>query len=236
MSNLMTLPVPELEAMAAAGDEILECYRVLSKGGANIVSEILKGQGTYMEWNHYPEGDVYDGETHSQYYYHAHRGNENEHGHFHTFLRRKGMPDELQPVDNPTDEAWPEGDDVLSHLVAISMDAYGFPIRLFTTNRWVTGENWFAADGVCAMLPLFEIDHAFPSWPVNRWITAMFRLFRPQIVDLIHQRDATVTLHGAGTEPKGVFEDRDLDMTSFIDIDVDRQIERVRRALKSQTA
>ena len=48
------------------------------------------------------------------------------------------------------------------------MDSTGLPIRLLSTNRWVTGEAWYRADDVCKLLDLFEIDHAQPSWPVNR--------------------------------------------------------------------
>ena len=86
------LPREGLERMRAAGEEIRKCYRVLDKAGLNIVGEILRGQGTFYENEHYPADDVFDGETHSQYYYHAHRGPMAEHGHFHTFLRAAGMP------------------------------------------------------------------------------------------------------------------------------------------------
>ncbi len=169
--------------MLAAGEEILECYRVLRKTGDNVVGEVLRDQGKFYEWNHYPNGDVYDSETHAQYFYHAHptelRGG--EHGHFHTFLRAKGMPPGTAPVPNDGDTEWPAGDDALSHIVGIAMDSKGYPIGLFTANRWVTGETWYAARDVRAMLDRFVIDPARPSWPVNRWITAMLRLFRPQI-------------------------------------------------------
>ena len=48
--------------------------------------------------------------------------------------------------------------DKISHLVAISMDKWGLPIGLFTTNRWVTAENWYEAADVVAMLDCFDID------------------------------------------------------------------------------
>ena len=121
--------------MLEAGQEIRECYRVLKNAGLNIVGEVLKGQGTFYELNHYPEGDVYDSSTHSQYYYHTHRGMAGEHGHFHTFLRARGMPRGVAPVPYDGEEQWPSGDDALSHLIAISMDRYGFPIGLFAVNR-----------------------------------------------------------------------------------------------------
>lgn len=88
MADLSKLRRVELELMAAAGREVQDCGRVLRKTGDTIVSEILRGAGVFYEWNHYPEGDVYDPESHAQYYYHAHppdRRGGDEHGHFHTF-------------------------------------------------------------------------------------------------------------------------------------------------------
>ena len=70
--NFGALTRDALEVMAAAGREVLECHRVVAKTGGNIVGEVLRGQGTFYEWNHYPKGDVYDSETHSQHYYHTH--------------------------------------------------------------------------------------------------------------------------------------------------------------------
>lgn len=231
--DLAVLSRDRLEGMAAAGREVLECHRVLAKTNHNIVGEVLRDQGTFYEWNHYPEGDIYDHVTHSQFYYHAHpqelRGG--EHGHFHTFLRPLGMPRGVRPAPVPG-LVLPEGEnDALSHLIAISMDPRGIPIRLFTTNRWVTGEVWYAADDVRAMLDGFAIDLAHPSWPVNRWIGAMVRLFRPQIAALLDARDAAVAAWGAAHPGRDVYEDRDLEITSAMDIDVDVQIAAIAAAL-----
>ena len=157
----------------------------------NIVGEILRGQGTFYKMNHYPQGDVFDPESYSQYYYHCHR-EPSEHGHFHTFMRAGGMPDNINPVPYVGKETRPSGNDALSHLIAISMDKYGFPISLFAVNRWVTAETWYKAEDVIQMLPKFKIDHAYLSWLVNRWITGMICLFRPQIEALITHRDLMI--------------------------------------------
>ncbi len=227
------LPRGELERMLEAGEEILESHRLLTKTGDNIVGEVLRGEGAFYEWNHYPKGDVYDHETHAQYFYHAHptelRGG--EHGHFHTFLRAKGMPEDARPVPYDGEVEWPSGENALSHLIAISMDNRGVPIRLFTTNRWVTGETWYAAEDVIRMLERFEIDHARPSLPVNRWITAMPRLFRPQIIMLIAERDRNIDAWRAKHPDKDVFEDRDLELTSELPISIEEQIAEIRAAL-----
>ncbi len=224
------LPRVRLEAMRAAGAEVLECMRVLEKGGLDLVSEVLRGQGTFFELEHYPSDDVFDRDTHAQYYYHAHRGAP-EHGHFHTFLRAPGMPAGVAPVAYSGKEAWPSGDESISHLIAISMDAYGRPLSLFAVNRWVCGDAWYPAEDVIRMLDRFVIDHAFPSWPVNRWLGAMLRLFRPQVEALVRHRD-TVVEAWRHAHPEGdVFEDRRLDVTGEFAISVDGQIAAVQAAL-----
>ena len=61
------LPRAELAQMAEAGREILEIRRILGKTGDNVVAEILRNQGTFYEWDHYPSGDVYDWDDASTY-------------------------------------------------------------------------------------------------------------------------------------------------------------------------
>src|SRR6185312_3064520 len=252
MRDLARLDRAELEAMAAAGEEVLECRRVLARTGDTPMSEALRGAPGFVEWDHYPAGDVYDPLTHAQYFYHGHppaqRG-VGEHGHFHTFLRPRGMPPGTRPLimpelaiaDAPAAPTAPPApqpnqgadNDELSHLVAIAMDSTGAPIRLFTTNRWVTGETWYAAADVAAMLERFVIDLARPSWPLNRWLTAMFRLFRPQMAALIHARDEAVMVFRRRHRGKvHVFEDRRLEIPSTVEIDVEDQIRCVSVALK----
>lgn len=242
--DFAALPRDQLETMDEAGMAILECYRVLQKSEANIVGEILKGQGEFYEWDHYPTGDVYDWDSHSQYYYHAHppeiRANVwgAEHGHFHTFLRPKGMPPKTQPAKLPDYKRPKDKNDMLTHFIAIAMNQSGFPIRMFTTNRWVTGEVWYTADTVISLLDRFTMDLALPSWPVNIWITNMLRLYRPQIEELLHRRDAAV-IHWQENYPKDdctAYEDRDLEVTSITDIAVDQQIIAVQAALKERRA
>ena len=235
--TLESLPTETLEAMAEAGAEVVEIHRVLAKTGDNIVGELLKNNGTFYEWDHYPPGDVYDHETHGQYYYHAHAPDQRfdgEHGHFHTFVRPKGMPAGIAPAAVPDYVAPEDPNDALSHLVAIAMSPAGLPFRLFTVNRWVTGEVWYRAEDVIRLLDVFEIDHAQPSWPVNRWVGAMVRLFKPQIADLLVARDRKVTALQEMAPDGGIFEDRSLEVTSFLDICIDSQVQGIARALMSR--
>ena len=123
-----------LETMLAAGNEAGNCIRVLSKTGDNIVGELLRGTEGFYEWDHYPDGDIYDHETHAQFYYHAHpqelRGG--EHGDFHTFMPANGIPDIVRPVALPDYEKPADRNDDQSHLIAISMKPNGLPICMFS--------------------------------------------------------------------------------------------------------
>jgi hypothetical protein len=231
--DLGPLPRARRRIMLAAAREILACQRALERVDRNVVGEVLRGHGTFYENEHYPPDDVFDRETHSQYYYHTHRGLEGEHGHFHTFLRLAGMPRGARPIVYRGEEAWPAGEDVLSHLIGISMDGAGHAIGLFTANRWVTGDNWYPAPAVVRMLDRFAIDHADPSWPANRWITAMFRLFRPHMAALLHRRDEMVAMWAATHPGIDVYEDRRLELTSWMPISIAAETEWLEASLSS---
>ena len=208
--------------------------RILAKTGHNIVGELLHNAGDFVEWRHIPESDAYDPGTHSQFYYHAHAQSSvrpfAEHGHFHLFMRKPGMPRGVGPA--PHQSAVSGDGALLSHLIAISMDARGIPQRLFTTNRWVTGDTWYDAADVIAMLDSFDMDVARPNWLVNRWVTAMVRLFRPQIVALLRKRDAVVEAWSSANRGIDIFEHRRLEITSMYEIDVDRQLAAISEARK----
>ncbi|NMT63167.1 DUF6969 family protein [Marinobacter orientalis] len=212
--DLSALTSEELEDLLDSANRIQECCRVLGKGGLNLVGEVLKGQGTFYEMEHYPKGDVFDPDSRSQYYYHAHRPDTPEHGHFHTFLTvRNGEHEE----------------DQLMHLVAISMNAWGHPTGLFTTNRWVTDETWHSAEQVIPRLGEFEIDHASPSWPLNIWITHFVRLHRFHIAALLVERDRV--LRSARSPLDRLLENRDLEVLSECRVDVAAWKQQVARVL-----
>jgi hypothetical protein len=234
--DLSKVPVARLADMAAAADEVIETLRVLGKAGLNTVGRMLEHQGEFVEERHYPFDDVFDRETAAQYYYHAHRGDSGEHGHFHTFLRAAGMPAGMTPAPYSGSEPPPTGDDAICHFVAVSMDAMGLPVGLFTTNRWVTAETFYAAPDAIALLDRFKIDHANPCWATNRWLSAMVRLYRPQIEALLTARDATIADWAAKHPDRDVYEDRELEVTSEIAIDLDAHIAAVDAALAAAKA
>ncbi len=215
-----------------AGEVVNECVRVLSQTKHNIVNELLRFESKFTEWQHIPKGDVYDKNSHSQFYYHAHSKakdksgpHDDEHGHFHTFLRGKGMPKAMKPY--PAEDLDPKLDqaDMLTHIAGVAVDNFGRPFKVFTTNRWVTAETWFNADDIIQLLDQYEIDHTQPSWPVNLWITHVMKLFQPQIVLLLKQRDMTIAAWKKEHPDQNVFEDRALEVTSIAQIDIEQQLE-----------
>ena len=230
---------------AAAAAVIRGCGSELAARGSNILREVL-GRSDAEDWRHYPPGDGYDLLSHAQYFFHRHPGGPDhpaEQGHFHLFLRAEGMPPGTQPLLLPEaaiakehlptpPQAAPSkrgARDEVSHLVAIAVDAAGDPVRLFTTNRWVTGETWYRAEDVVRMLDRFSLDAAEPASFVNFWLTAMVRLYQPEIAMLLRDRDRVVMDPIRRRRRVDVFEDPKLEITSSLDIDLEARLAAVDR-------
>lgn len=233
----------EIAQMERAAAVIVDCRERLAAKNRSILGEVAPGAGRLAadglcEWRHYPAGEVYDPASHAQYFYHVHPANRRpprEHGHFHTFMRIEGMPSGVVPLVLPEAAVAelapsPQGAPLkrgtreeVSHLVAISLDRHGEPIRLFTTNRWVTGETWYRADDVIAMLDRFAIGATDLSAVRDRWLVAVMQLFRPQIAALLKQRDATV-MAWRRRRRANVFEDPRLETISSLEIDLGAQL------------
>ncbi len=220
------LPAATLAAMLDVGREVLEWRRILAKTGDTVVGVVLRHEGPFYLLDHYPKGDVFDPDSHAQWYYHAHdkKDRPGEHGHFHTFIRGGGMPPGIEPAQLPDFEPKADRHDLVCHLIAVSMDRSGWPICLFTTNRWVTGETWYAARDVAAMLDRFDVKMDRPAWSVNRWLTGLLRLFRPHIEELLRQRDQRLREWQMRHPSVNAYEDRRLEVTSQLPIDVEAQV------------
>lgn len=236
-SLLATLPRERLLRMAEAGNMTVECMSALHRNGSNLVLEVIKGQGEFTEWQHYPLDDVNDSESHAQYYFHAHPPDDRvdpDYGHFHTFMRRQGMPSGISPAPVPDFKASSVEHDHVCHLIGISMSRTGLPERLFTTNRWVTDETWYRAADVIAMLDRFAIKTWSSSRLLNQWLTAMFVLYRPQIEQSLIARDRVIEVWQSMHPDQNVFEDRRLEVTSKVDICLQTQLEVLDQLLDDQ--
>jgi hypothetical protein len=232
--NLSLLPRDRLEEMHDAAAIALECQSVLQKSGMSVISEVLRGQGDFVIWERYPKGDIFDAETHSHYFYHSHTPDEmteGENGHFHIFVRPEGIMPDLKPWDLPGATVPVEPGARFVHLGALSVDAFGNPIRLFTTNRWVTDETFYRAEDVIALIGSFRIGLAHPNWAVNQWLNAMVTLYRPQLEALLRRRDEVIVDWAARHSDADVLEDRRLQNTSETVVDMAAQIAAIEAAL-----
>jgi hypothetical protein len=220
---LESLTGDELLRLAEAGRSLARFEAEMRAAGENPVSMLTKGS-RLVPFRHYPEGDVYDFATHSQFYFHAHRGNEK--GHVHLFLRPRGMPAGICP-----EVAVPGDKDAPCHLVAVGMDERGRVEELFTTNRWVTGEAWYAAADIARMLPGFSVAMG-PYRLVGQWLTALVSLYRPVIGELAVRRDASVALWRGQHPDRDALDDAGLEVTSRQPVDVAAWTCAVESALK----
>lgn len=201
------LPDVEFDVLMSAAQEFLDINQALINDQQTILGELLRDEpaSPVQRWKHYPADDVFDPDTGAMYYYHAHAEGErpqDEHGHFHLFIR-------------------PEPSAGFSHFVGVSVDGRGIVRSLFTTNRWVTDEQFRSADDLVFMLPdAFVVNRARPSWLVSRWLMMLVRLCEPHIQRLLIARDEFLGWSGKGELPVEVAEDRSKQVLSegFIDI------------------
>ena len=138
-----------------------------------------------VEFEHYPADDVVDFRHGSQFYYHAHRDGDREHGHLHLFWHAtaSGRRRYLRPGRPRWTRTAP------THLIAISLDARGLPMGLFTVNRWVTDGHWFDAATTMSFVDRFALDAVAGHVHSCRWLSGFVRLYRPLIETLLIRRD-----------------------------------------------
>ncbi|CUA98516.1 DUF6969 family protein [Thiomonas bhubaneswarensis] len=206
---LRDLTEQERSDLYAAGQRALEATQAMLQKGKTVISEII-GSTPYVEWEHYPKRDA-KSRSGALFYYHAHAASQRmkgEHGHFHVFA--------------PNDRATCPHEQRYTHIAGLSVDARGMPLRVFTTNQWVTAECWEDADRVCAMARQTELKDARPH-KVGLWLDAVFAFFRPQIDLVIHLRDARIKALESGGRTHWS-EDRRTHILSQCRIDFSTQI------------
>lgn len=176
-----------------------------ARRGTSLAQAALAGAGVFNTLSHYPKRDVADPVAHTRFYYHAHRMDAPEHGHFHLFSYR-----------HPARAATPH----FVHLAALSLDHKGLPTQWFTTNQWVTGEQWDSATGMAPDLDRFHVTTRGRMAPVARWLSAMVALFRPELHALLHARDAAMEPHLTQRPASEVWADRQVDVLSTTSADL----------------
>jgi hypothetical protein len=180
-----------------------------AQAGTNLARAALAGARQCIEMEHYPRRDVIDAAHATRYFYHAHGSLKKpleEHGHFHVFVYRKKA---------------------FSHLIGISLNAMGHPIRLFTTNRWVTGEQWQSAQALQLPLQSFALQTRGRMAPVARWVEAMMLLYSTQISQLLQERDAVMQAKALHQDWESLAEDRRLDVVTQRKISLTQTIQQL---------
>ncbi len=213
-----------------AGVRLLTCYQTLAKRGAHLLDSLLCGKAP-QQWSHYPADDAIDERHGYQWFYHSHapgdRTGSTEHGHIHVFAR---SPAWTPWADVTGEQEFARVLDIASpaastrHLLCIGLDAKGVPQSLFTVNSWVTGDAMMSAASTVQMIDGLRLStgHAL----IDEVIVAITSLYRPQICDLMRQRDAALidrAQHGQGT-----LDDESMEVLSELRISPDQQLASLR--------
>ena len=160
-----------------------------------LLSRVLPESGA-QKWAHYPAKDARDTRCRSRWYFHAHSNPSHDHqtqesaavGHFHLFLHRTQLPQDIEP------KVWPPQREHckahVAHIAALSVDREGKPLSWFSVNRFVTNEFLYPATSMIDHLPDFNVEHTQEDGLVNRFLTAMVALFRDEVTELLIERDA----------------------------------------------
>jgi hypothetical protein len=203
-----------------AARSLVEATIAMHNSGLPLMRRVLPPETEATLWEHYPENDAVSPHNGSRYFYHCHPVEERgagEHGHFHLFLPKRAMtnPDaaKCSPVDLEADRA-----DVV-HLVALSVSPEGLPIAMFTVNRWVCDEWLFSHSDIMAVIDGFDLTDADGDPLVNSWLTAMVHLAKPEIDELIAERDAKLSAANWDGEERSleVISSRLIDLQTLVD-------------------
>ena len=171
-------------AVQAARDSVAAFSEATAASGS-LIQSWIQGREV-VEYEHYPPNDIVDRRRGSQFYYHAHRDGDLEHGHLHLFWHAtaSGRRRRLRAGQASWTRTAP------SHLVANSLDARGLPVGLFTVNRWVTDGHWFDAATTLSFVDRFAVDGVEGHSASCRWLTNFVSLYRPLIEAILLKRDA----------------------------------------------
>jgi hypothetical protein len=205
-----------------------EQQMIQPKKGHHLLHHTLEHAQNHLQKKHYPEGDRIDKTTGAQYFYHCHREDyaQEEHGHFHCFMRYAHIPKKIKPHPLPDWDKYI--DNPMTHLIAIAMNRYGKPIRLFTVNRWVTSEIWYDSEHTQQLLSQFKFTlNNNAHWEIlDQWVEGILHLFTPQIICLCKARDNFIKNKLiTETNIKNIYTHQTLSELSTLPINLEQQIQ-----------
>lgn len=185
---------------------------------------------------HYPDPPLKLLNSRMLAFYHYHEKPfcyDDEHGHFHIFVQRPGSTK-------------------VSHLVGMSINPQGQPVRWFTVNQWVTGGIWRAAQELVDELGHLSLD--VDDTAVNheviggravtaQWLISMLLLYRQEIDGLLMARDQRLLEYSGGDKADGgcgeiiaeAGKNRDIYILSECGIDLTERLHRIMAEGDQQT-
>jgi len=229
---LSDLTEPELRVMADAAAEVDECVRLVRNLGRNMIHEVTDGGIGIKTKTSYPPNGFTNFDNGTHFYFHIHRDSSTEYGHFHTYGYPRALENNAIKSKRKLTAKKSIRKKQHAHLVAISVNKYGTPINLFTTNKWVTKEVIYPENQVVGMLDQYALKSDATLSPLERWTSALLKLFRPQIVWLISQRGSTLKSWEATYPESNVYEDKALEVLVDVDISIEEQREAVNQLLE----
>lgn len=212
----------ELLQMYTAGLEATKWQNLLSKVHETVFSDVIKNFDNFFIGDRYPHDSINDFETQSTYFYHSHRPR--EHGHFHVYYSNEDVMSEYEVI-----ASW-NRKHLNTHIVAISMHPDGDAIGFFVPNQWITKDEWFKAEDMEKMISNFEINHPYPSWPSNQWVKQMLIVFKPQLIQVLKERDKFIFNRDVPMEK--TLNDPKIDVLASISISISDQMEVLGELLK----
>lgn len=192
------------ETVEAAAWECTTVIRYFAERDRSVITVLQHGAKPAW-WKHHPARDAHDPNRGVGYYYHSHPtlpSVATEHGHFHFFLQAAA------PLTS-------------AHVVALSVDPRGLPIRACTTNRWVTGETMQPAEPLIRTLYGLTFDTGRARRNVDWWLSSTLRLFLPQIEWLLRERDRRIA---ALADAESALENRDIQTWSHCKLSMAEQV------------
>ena len=181
---------------------------------SNPVLQVLNNTLEIQQQKKYPEGLLQFNGTGWRAYYHCHANKEDinhlfeaEHGHFHIFVRLTEQP-----------ETW-------THVVALSIDDMGQPLRWFMVNHWVTGETWLAAPELATRLQ--HLPFIKQNSLLEQWILSMVALYCDEINALLNQRDGALSSGGISETEEKFKQDRQYYLLAEQAINLQNKLEQV---------
>ncbi len=210
-----------LLSMHESAKNVLYWQSILAKKNDSVITEFLRGVSEVKTDQFYPEDTVEDEETGCQFYFHAHSDRPEEYGHFHTYVMEAGLPKDIIAVAPSTFGEPSDPDRTHCHIIAIGIKKDGTIDSLFTLNHWSSQEAKYALEDLEKILDCFDITHAHPSYPVNRWISSFIKMYKLEILELYKQRETLLYALQTSEPDITAMANENVDVTSKVSISIE---------------